>query len=94
VDRAAPWAFTLLRASQPALVFRAAGACSQWQRAADESASAVRQGERVIDWWLLPYGIALYPSAIPMVFSGQSRFHYPVMPFVSHGCGLGASQWG
>lgn len=41
-----------------------------------------RAGERLVDWWLLPYGIALYPSAIAMVFSGQSRFHYPVMPFV------------
>ena len=33
-------------------------------------------------WWLLPYGLALYPTAICLVFSGQSRFHYPVMPFV------------
>ena len=41
-----------------------------------------RAGERVIDWWLLPYGVALYLSAIAVVFSGQSRFHYPVMPFV------------
>lgn len=41
-----------------------------------------RAGQRLIDWWLLPYGIAAYPSAIAMVFSGQSRFHYPAMPFV------------
>jgi hypothetical protein len=41
-----------------------------------------RAGLGLIDWWLLPYGIAAYPSAIAMVFSGQSRFHYPAMPFV------------
>ncbi|NKJ42714.1 4-amino-4-deoxy-L-arabinose transferase-like glycosyltransferase [Novosphingobium sp. SG720] len=39
-------------------------------------------GLGLIDWWLLPYGIAAYPSVIAMVFSGQSRFHYPAMPFV------------
>ena len=37
---------------------------------------------RGIDWWLLTYGVAAYPTAIAMVFSGQSRFHYPAMPFV------------
>jgi 4-amino-4-deoxy-L-arabinose transferase-like glycosyltransferase len=41
-----------------------------------------RDGQRRIGWWLLPYGIALYPTLICLVFSGQSRFHYPVMPFV------------
>ncbi|WP_264420682.1 glycosyltransferase family 39 protein [Novosphingobium sp. KCTC 2891] len=41
-----------------------------------------RAGLNPIDWWLLPYGIALYPSAIAMVFSGQSRFHFPAMPFL------------
>ncbi len=41
-----------------------------------------RAGLGLIDWWLLPYGIAAYPSAIAVVFSGQSRFHYPVMPLV------------
>lgn len=43
--------------------------------------------ERVIDWWMLPYGIAAYPTAIALVFSGQSRFHYPVMPFVCMAAG-------
>ena len=38
-------------------------------------------------WWLLPYGLALYPTAICLVFSGQSRFHYPVMPFVCMAAG-------
>ncbi|WP_277667635.1 glycosyltransferase family 39 protein [Novosphingobium lindaniclasticum] len=33
-------------------------------------------------WWLLPYAAALYPTLICLLFSGQSRFHYPVMPFV------------
>ncbi|HKX79510.1 MAG TPA: glycosyltransferase family 39 protein, partial [Novosphingobium sp.] len=49
-----------------------------------------KQGRRwlgLVDWWLLPYGIAAYPTAIALVFSGQSRFHYPVMPFVCLSCG-------
>lgn len=41
---------------------------------------AVRQR---IDWWLLAYGVAAYPTLIAVVFSGQSRFHYPAMPFVA-----------
>lgn len=41
-----------------------------------------RDGQRRTGWWLLPYAIAAYPSAIAVVFSGQSRFHYPVMPWV------------
>ena len=41
-----------------------------------------RDGQRWPGWWLLPYAIAAFPSAIAVVFSGQSRFHYPVMPFV------------
>lgn len=43
----------------------------------------VRVSEYRFDWWILPYAIALYPTAIALVFSGQSRFHYPVMPFVA-----------
>jgi 4-amino-4-deoxy-L-arabinose transferase-like glycosyltransferase len=35
-----------------------------------------------IDWWALPYALALYLTIIGLVFSGQSRFHYPFMPFV------------
>ncbi|SFF90634.1 Dolichyl-phosphate-mannose-protein mannosyltransferase [Novosphingobium sp. CF614] len=46
-----------------------------------------RDGQRWIGWWLLPYGIALYPTLICLVFSGQSRFHYPVMPFVCMSAG-------
>ncbi len=40
-----------------------------------------------IDWWVLPYAVALYPTAIALIFSGQSRFHYPVMPFIAMCCG-------
>jgi 4-amino-4-deoxy-L-arabinose transferase-like glycosyltransferase len=40
-----------------------------------------------IDWWALPYALALYLTIIALVFSGQSRFHYPVMPFVMMCCG-------
>ena len=50
-------------------------------------------GRRLIDWWVLPYGIALYPSLIALVFSGQSRFHYPVMPFVCMTCGWLLADW-
>ncbi len=44
-------------------------------------------GERWVDWWLLPWGIAAYPSLVAMIIFGQSRFHYPVMPFVCLACG-------
>lgn len=46
-----------------------------------------RDGQRWIGWWLLPYGVALYPTLICVIFSGQSRFHYPVMPFVCMAAG-------
>ncbi len=39
-------------------------------------------GERWIDWWLLPWGVAAYPTLVAVIIFGQSRFHYPVMPFV------------
>ncbi|WP_067733512.1 ArnT family glycosyltransferase [Novosphingobium naphthalenivorans] len=53
-----------------------------------------RNGQRWIGWWLLPYGIALYPTLICLVFSGQSRFHYPVMPFVCMSAGwLAMTLW-
>ena len=48
---------------------------------------------RLIGWWALPYGIAAYPSSIAVVFSGQSRFHYPVMPFVCLACGWLLADW-
>jgi 4-amino-4-deoxy-L-arabinose transferase-like glycosyltransferase len=40
-----------------------------------------------IDWWALPYAMVLFPTVIAVVFSGQSRFHYPVMPFIAMSCG-------
>jgi len=42
-----------------------------------------RSDTPLFDWWLLPYGIAAYPTAICLVFSGQTRFHYPAMPFIA-----------
>ncbi len=51
-----------------------------------------RDGE-LFDWWLLPYGIAAYPTAIAAVFSGQSRFHYPAMPFVCLSVGWLLADW-
>lgn len=47
----------------------------------------------LFDWWLLPYGIGAYPSAIAVVFSGQSRFHYPVMPFITLSVGWLLADW-
>lgn len=52
-----------------------------------------RNRQRWVDWWLLPYGIAAYPTAIALVFSGQSRFHYPAMPFVCIASGWLLAQW-
>jgi 4-amino-4-deoxy-L-arabinose transferase-like glycosyltransferase len=40
-----------------------------------------------VDWWLLPYCIIAYLSGVAMVFSGQTRFHYPAMPLVCLACG-------
>jgi len=89
--RAAPMAFTLLRAANQLWYFALLGLF------AVTAVVMIRQrratGTRVIDWWLLPYGIALYPSAIAMVFSGQSRFHYPVMPFVCMAAGWALAVW-
>jgi len=47
----------------------------------------LKSGSRWVGHWLLPYGIAAYPTAICLVFSGQSRFHYPAMPFVCMSAG-------
>lgn len=56
------------------------------------SGKAKISGNR-FDWWLLPYAVALYPTLIALVFSGQSRFHYPVMPFVTMSCGWLLTWW-
>jgi hypothetical protein len=49
--------------------------------------------QQLIDWWLLPPYIALYPSLIAMVFSGQRRFHFPVMPLIAMTCGWLLADW-
>jgi 4-amino-4-deoxy-L-arabinose transferase-like glycosyltransferase len=46
-----------------------------------------------LDWWLLPYAMTAYVSAIVMVFSGQTRFHYPAMPLLCLACGWLIDQW-
>lgn len=45
------------------------------------------RGERWVDWWLLPWGVAAYPTVVAAIIFGQSRFHYPVMQFVCLACG-------
>ena len=47
-------------------------------------------GQPVIDWWLVAYMVALFPSLIAVVFSGQSRFHFPAMPFL---CMIAGWMW-
>lgn len=89
--KAAPWAFTLLRAANQLWYFALLGLFAVAAVLMIRGRRA--EGTRVIDWWLLPYGIALYPSAIAMVFSGQSRFHYPVMPFVCMAAGWVLAEW-
>lgn len=41
-----------------------------------------RAGQGWVDWWLLPYCIAAYLSAVIMLFSGQTRYHFPAMPLL------------
>jgi hypothetical protein len=89
--RAAPFAFTMLRAANQLWYFALLGLFAVAAVLMIRKRRAGR--ERVIDWWVLPYGIALYPSAIAMVFSGQSRFHYPVMPFACMAAGWVLAVW-
>ena len=53
----------------------------------------LQSGQKLAGWWLLPYGIAAYPTAIAIVFSGQSRFHFPAMPFIAMSCGWLIAEW-
>jgi hypothetical protein len=46
-----------------------------------------KAGQRWVDWWLLPWGVAAYPTFVAAIIFGQSRFHFPVMPFVCLACG-------
>ena len=52
-----------------------------------------RGPEPLFDWWLLPYGIAAYPTAICLIFSGQTRFHYPAMPFIAISAAWLLAEW-
>ncbi len=52
-----------------------------------------RAGQAWVDWWLLPYCIVAYLSAVAMVFSGQTRFHYPAMPLLCLACGWLLANW-
>lgn len=88
---AAPTAFLALRAANQLWYFALLGLFAAAAVAQIRRRRAAR--ERLIDWWLLPYGVALYPSAIAMVFSGQSRFHYPAMPFICMAAGWMLWEW-
>lgn len=78
--QAAPRAFLALRAVNQAFYWLLLGAFVLAPFAILARRRAA--GLPAIDWWIIAYVAALYPSAIAVVFSGQSRFHYPVMPFV------------
>ncbi|MDE2436334.1 MAG: glycosyl transferase, partial [Sphingomonadales bacterium] len=49
-------------------------------------------GQRWIDWWLLPYAIAAYPSVIAVMFFGMARFHFVAMPFLCMAAGWAAAS--
>lgn len=81
---AAPMAF---------LVVRAANQVWYWLLLAAFVIAPFRIARRRIDWWLVPYAVALFPTAIAVLFSGQSRFHYPAMPFVCLIAGWLLADW-
>ena len=64
-----------------------------WLLLAAFAMAPLRIARRRIDWWLVPYAVALFPTIIAVVFSGQSRFHYPAMPFVCLVAGWLLADW-
>jgi 4-amino-4-deoxy-L-arabinose transferase-like glycosyltransferase len=82
--RAAPHAF---------LIVRAINQVWYWLLLAAFAIAPLRIARRRIDWWLVPYAVALFPTMIAVVFSGQSRFHYPAMPFVCLIAGWLLADW-
>ncbi|MET1756941.1 glycosyltransferase family 39 protein [Novosphingobium sp. RD2P27] len=49
---------------------------------------------RWVDWWVLPWAMAAYPTLVAVLVFGQSRFHYPVMPFLCLASGwIMAEAW-
>jgi hypothetical protein len=49
--------------------------------------SRVAGGRGRVDWWAVPYALAVNYTLISLVFSGQSRFHYSLTPFMAAACG-------
>ena len=62
-----------------------AGFVMLWQR--------WRQRQPILDWWLIPYVMAFHATAICLIFSGQSRYHYPVMPWLCMAGGWLLASW-
>ncbi len=85
------WLYTAVRAANQAwywlLLFGFAAALVVQVR------QRQRAGTPLADWWMLPYGIAAYPTAISLVFSGQTRFHYPAMPFIAISAAWLLADW-
>jgi len=88
---AMPHAFLAVRAINQVWYWLLLVACgvAPWRMVVARRAA----GQRVIDWWLVAYVVALFPTAIAVVFSGQSRFHYPAMPFVCLIAGWLVADW-
>jgi len=89
--RAAPHLFLAVRAANQVWywLLLIAFVAAPWRIATLRHAA----GQRWIDWWLVAYAVALFPTAIAVVFSGQSRFHYPAMPFVCLIAGWLVADW-
>ena len=85
------WAFAA--APRAFLVLRAVNQVWYWLLLAAFAVAPWRIARRRIDWWLVPYVVALFPTAIAIAFSGQSRFHYPAMPFVCLIAGWVLADW-
>ncbi len=85
------WAFRA--APQAFLIVRAINQVWYWLLLAAFAMAPLRIARRRIDWWLVPYAVALFPTIIAVVFSGQSRFHYPAMPFVCLVAGWLLADW-
>ena len=54
----------------------------------------VRQWRALSPYVATGYILAVYTTAISIVFSGQSRFHFPLMPWVAMYAAWAITQWG
>jgi hypothetical protein len=98
-DGEAEWAYQagFARYDEHAMVFRLVRLLNQAFYVAILIAfaiSAPMAGRRGVpsSWLFLSYGFAVYVTIIAIVFSGQSRYHFPVMPWVMIGAAWSAME--